>query len=165
MRQQTDLQGKFISSTHSCALPTHSPDGSGHAQGAGGRLGYLREKHACCCLGGWPAGRSGRTQKPQVASFTLGTAPSYPGTAGRAYTEAPLPPEPACLVSPPGQGPRGGADPRELHACPMLSSVSAPRRPGSGLHHAASSTPARLPAPRKHAHFASPSCPCSCSLC
>lgn len=48
---------------------------------------------------------------------------------------------------------------------PSSSSMSARRRrPSSGLHHAASSTPARLPAPWKHAHFASASCPHCCSL-
>lgn len=112
---------------------------------------------------GWPAGR---VRKPQVCSFAMGSITSYLGQQAELALKPWLPPESVCPALPPAQGPRGGADPRpKLHACPMLSSVSALRQPSSGLHHAASSAPAHLPAPWKHAHFASPSCPCCCSLC
>lgn len=115
-------------------------------------------REACCgCPGGRPAGR---IRKPRVCSFSMGSITPYLGQ------QAELAPEPVHPASPPAQGPRRGADPHpELHACPMLSSMSALRQPSAGLQHAASSTPAHLPAPWTRAHFASPSCPCCCSLC
>lgn len=100
---------------------------------------------------GWPAGR---VRKPQVCSFAMGSITSYLGQQAELALKPWLPPESVCPALPPAQGPRGGADPRpKLHACPMLSSVSALRQPSSGLHHAASSAPAHLPAPLETCPF------------
>lgn len=83
--------------------------------------------------------------------------------AGRHRRRLGPPEAPPCPASP-TSGPRGAERPK-LHACPCCLSVSAPRCPGPGACTTPPAAPSRLPppAPWKHAHFASPSCPC-CSL-